>query len=99
MDLVANRRILLREHPSGEPGDECFETVTDRVPHVAPGQAVVRVRYLSVDPAQRIWMNPGGAYGFEALPGQPMLSLGVGEIVDSRNPRFPLGAWVTGRLC
>lgn len=99
MDLVGNRRILLREHPSGEPDDGCFELSTDRVPHVAPGQAIVRVRYLSVDPAQRIWMNPGGAYGFEAVPGAPMLSLGVGEVVDSRNPAFPLGAWVVGRLC
>ena len=98
MDLVANRKILLREHPGGEPDDSCFEVVTDRVPHVAPGEAVVRVRYLSVDPAQRIWMNPGGAYGFEARPGLPMLSLGVGEVVDSRNPSFPLGAWVGGKL-
>lgn len=99
MDLVNNRKILLREHPVAEPDDSCFEVVTDRVPHVAPGQAVVRVRYLSVDPAQRIWMNPGGAYGFEAVPGRPMLSLGVGEVVDSRNPRYPLGAWVGGKLC
>ena len=99
MDLVANRKILLREHPGTEPDDSCFETVTDRVPHVAPGEAVVRVRYLSVDPAQRIWMNPGGAYGFAAEVGRPMLSLGVGEVVDSRNPRYPLGAWVGGKLC
>ncbi|MBA3742613.1 NADP-dependent oxidoreductase [Sporichthya sp.] len=99
MDLVNNRKILLREHPAAEPDDSCFEIVTDRVPRVGPGQAVVRVRYLSVDPAQRIWMNPGGAYGFEATPGLPMLSLGVGEVVDSRNPRYPLGAWVGGKLC
>jgi NADPH-dependent curcumin reductase CurA len=43
-------------------------------------------------------MNPGGAYGFEAHVGLPMLSLGVGEVVDSLNPRFPCGAWVGGKL-
>ncbi len=98
MDLVANKQILLRRHPSGEPDDTCFETVTTRVPHVAPGEAVVRVRYLSVDPAQRIWMNPGGAYGIAGGLGRPMLSLGVGAVVDSRNPDYPLGCWVSGML-
>lgn len=98
MDL-ANRKLLLREHPTGTPEDSCFETVTEPVPPLADGEVLVRVRYLSVDPAQRIWMNPGGAYGFEAKPGLPMLSLGVGEVEASRNPRYPAGAWVGGKLC
>lgn len=93
-----NRQILLRAHPTAGPSDDCFETVTQEAPEAGSGEALVRVRYLSIDPAQRIWMNPGGAYGFEARPGQPMLGLGVGLVAESSNPRFPQGSWVTGRL-
>jgi NADPH-dependent curcumin reductase CurA len=93
-----NRRVLLARHPEAEPSDDCFAIETAPVPEPGPGEALVAVRWLSIDPAQRIWMNPGGAYGVNAGLGHPMLSLGVGEVLSSHNDAYAVGSFVTGML-
>jgi NADPH-dependent curcumin reductase CurA len=66
------------------------------VPEPGPGQALVRVRFLSIDPTIRGWMDD--AYGY--LPpigiGEVIRSGGVGEVVESRSDRYPAGALVLG---
>src|SRR3954470_17462985 len=91
-----NRRILLARHPAGEPGDDCFTAVTEPAPALSAGEALVRVRYLSVDPAQRMWMNPGGVYGVNTGVGAVVGSLGVGQVVESRSPAYRLDDLVYG---
>lgn len=96
--MDANRRILLARHPVGEPADDCYTAVTEPAPTLAADEALVRVRYLSVDPAQRMWMNPGGVYGLGTGVGAVVGSLGVGEVMESRNPAYPVGSQVYGML-
>jgi NADPH-dependent curcumin reductase CurA len=91
-----NRRVLLTRHPEAEPSDDCYTLETAPVPVLGDGEALVAVRHLSIDPAQRIWMNPGGAYGMGAGIGHPMLGIGVGEVVASNNDAYPVGAHLTG---
>ncbi len=93
-----NRRVLLVKHPEAEPADDCYALETAPMPQPGPGEALVAVRHLSIDPAQRIWMNPGGAYGMDAGLGKPMLGLGVGEVVQSNNDAYPVGSHVSGML-
>jgi NADPH-dependent curcumin reductase CurA len=96
--MDANRRILLARHPEGEPGDDCYTAVTEAAPALAADEALVRVRYLSVDPAQRMWMNPGGVYGVGTGVGAVVGSLGVGEVVESRSAAYGVGDRVQGML-
>jgi NADPH-dependent curcumin reductase CurA len=96
--MTTNRRILMARHPAGEPTDDCFSIDEVPVSELADGEALVAVQYLSVDPAQRMWMNPGGVYNTGAQIGAPMMSLGVGEVVASRNGAYAVGSTVEGML-
>jgi NADPH-dependent curcumin reductase CurA len=95
---MINRRILMARHPDAEPSDDCFTTDEVAVPEPGEGEALVAVRHLSIDPAQRMWMNPGGVYNMGAQVGQPMMSLGFGEVIASRSDRYPVGSTVNGML-
>jgi hypothetical protein len=88
----------MARHPDGEPTDDCFTTDEVALPELGDGEALVAVRHLSIDPAQRMWMNPGGVYNMGAQVGQPMMSLGFGEVVTSRSERYPVGSAVNGML-
>jgi NADPH-dependent curcumin reductase CurA len=90
--------LRLVRHPDSEPEDDCFSLTTEPVPTPGEGEALVRVTHLSVDPAQRIWMNPGGAYNVGTPLGAVMGSLGAGEVVASNSPAYEVGVTVTGML-
>jgi NADPH-dependent curcumin reductase CurA len=93
-----NRRILLRQRPSGDFDPKILERVVEPVPVPGPGQALVRNRYLSLDPTNRIWMGEGESY----LPPVPLNSVmrggGVGEVVASNSSKFKVGQKVGGML-
>ena len=92
-----NRQILLRRRPTGPITDDCFELVETPVPEPAAGEAIVRVRYLSLDPTIRIWVERDSYLPAIAL-GDPVRSAGLGVVVESRNDDFPVGATVMGML-
>ncbi|MBV8405838.1 MAG: NADP-dependent oxidoreductase [Gammaproteobacteria bacterium] len=57
-----NRRIVLARRPQGVPVPEDFRLETRPVPTPGPGQALLRTRYLSLDPYMRGRMNDGPSY-------------------------------------
>jgi len=68
------------------------------IPEPVAGQALVRNRYLSLDPSNRIWMGEGESYMPPVKLGEVMRGLGVGEVVASRTRKYPVGARVLGLL-
>jgi NADPH-dependent curcumin reductase CurA len=93
-----NRAWRLRRRPAGEVADGDLELVTEEIPELAEGQALVRTRLLSLDPTNRIWMSDIRGY----MPAVPidsvMRGLGIGEVVESRRDDMPVGALVSGFL-
>ena len=57
---------------------------------------LVKLRYISLDPAMRGWMNEGRSYVRPVELGHVMRAAGVGEVIESRNEAFPTGAYVVG---
>ena len=57
-----NRRIVLAKRPSGLVDDETVRVETEAAPEPADGQALVKVRYLSIDPTIRTWMDDVPSY-------------------------------------
>ena len=53
--MTRNRQVLLAGRPAGIPQAEHFEVVDGTCPSAADGQVLVRVEYLSVEPAMRGW--------------------------------------------
>ena len=91
-----NRRYLLAERPEGPVDENTFELVTEPVPEIADGEALVRVKYISIDPTNRMWIGEEPTYLPPVAIGEVMRGLGLGEVVESRNDNYPVGALVNG---
>jgi NADPH-dependent curcumin reductase CurA len=96
--MPSNRQFLLAQRPVGLPTRDTFRLVETPLGEPAEGQVLVRNRYLSIDPAMRGWMNEGKSYIEPVLLGGVMRALGVGEVIASRHPQFPVGSFVGGAL-
>jgi NADPH-dependent curcumin reductase CurA len=70
---------------------DAFTVERQDVPEPAPGEVLVRVHYVSLDPYQRIYLRRLGA-------GDTPPAGSVGQVVRSRSDEVPEGAWVTGEL-
>ena len=51
-----NRQLILRSRPKGLLAPSDLQLVETPLPSLAEGQALVRWRYLSIDPTVRMWM-------------------------------------------
>jgi NADPH2:quinone reductase len=91
-----NRAFRLRKRPEGDLADGDLELVSEQIPDLEEGQALVRNKLLSLDPTNRIWMSDIRGY----MPAVPidavMRGLGVGEVIESRRADMPVGATVSG---
>ena len=88
--------LHLIARPQGEPKDSDFELRPVDSRALNDGEARVAVRYLSVDPAMRIWMTEQKSYWPPVGLNEVMRAGGIGEIVESKNARLPVGSWVGG---
>lgn len=96
LSSAKSREYRLVKRPVGRVKPTDFEYVESPVPEPGPGQALARTLYLSLDPANRLWMNEGESYRGPIPLGQVMEGLGLAQIVRSNNPAFPVGSLVTG---
>jgi len=94
----SNRQVRLKSRPSGIPQAEHFEVVTAPLAEPAAGQFILRNRFLSVDPAMRGWVSAVANYSKPVGIGEVMRSRGVGEVVASRHPDYPVGDNLVGWL-
>ncbi|MCK7598177.1 NADP-dependent oxidoreductase [Microbulbifer sp. CAU 1566] len=91
------KAIQLSKRPCGDITPDIFETVELETPTLEQGQFLVKQTYMSLDPAMRTWLNPReDSYLPPVQVGEVMRSYGVGEVVESRNSNYPVGAHVVG---
>jgi NADPH-dependent curcumin reductase CurA len=93
---VTNRQFRLAARPQGLPTHADWTFTTEPVPQPADGQALVQNHYISLDPAMRGWMNDRRSYIRPVAIGDVMRALAVGKVVESRNPAFAAGDYVSG---
>jgi NADPH-dependent curcumin reductase CurA len=91
-----NTQCKLATRPTGLPKPTDWTIVDAEVPPLADGEFLVRVDYLSIDPAMRTWMNAGRSYVPAVELGEVMRAAGIGHVVDSNHPKFPVGQAVSG---
>src|SRR6266567_3992462 len=78
-----NRQILLVEKPIGKLGPEHFKMVEAAIPEPKDGEALLRVRYISLDAANRAWMH-GATYRAAVEANTIMAGGGIAEVVSSK---------------
>jgi NADPH-dependent curcumin reductase CurA len=94
--MPRNQQILLDNRPEGEASVANFRLVTTETPPLQDGQVLVQHHFLSLDPYMRGRMNAGKSYAQPQPLGEVMQGGIVGEVVESKNPRFQPGDKVVG---
>jgi NADPH-dependent curcumin reductase CurA len=93
--MTGNRRITLAHRPEGEVTADCFASDEADVPEPGPGEALVKVGWLSIDPTIRGWMAMD-TYLPAIEIGEPIRSGGLGEVIASNNDDYPVGSTLFG---
>lgn len=91
----SNRRVILAAIPNGPLKPEHFDVDEAEVPELGPGQALCRTILLSLDPANRAWMN-GRTYRSQLEAGDVMSGFTIAEVVDPGDSGFAAGTVVAG---
>jgi hypothetical protein len=87
-----NRQVVLRERPRGMVTEDCFEVVDRSLPELGPGEALLEVKYVGIDPTIRGWLDARGNYMPGVEIGEVIRSNGVGVVIATDyDARYPLG--------
>ena len=94
--MPTNHQILLDNRPEAEATVSNFKLVSSETPALADGQVLVRHHFLSLDPYMRGRMNDSKSYAAAQPLGEVMIGGTVGEVVESKHPKFQPGDKVAG---
>lgn len=91
-----NRRMVLAERPSGMVDASTVRMEELDVPAPGDGEALARVRYLSIDPTIRTWMDDAPGYLPPIAIDEVIRAGGIAEIVESKTDAYSPGQLVFG---
>jgi NADPH-dependent curcumin reductase len=94
--MSTNTQVLLASRPTGWVTEANFKIVNQPIPKPADGQILVRNHFLSLDPYMRGRMNDTKSYAAKQELDAVMIGGTVGEVVESKNPKFKAGDLVLG---
>lgn len=91
-----NQQVRLAKRPEGMPEDDTWTIKQEPMMEPGDGEFLVRVEYISLDPAMRGWLRDVRSYIPPVQIDEVMRGGAVGEIIKSNNAKFPIGAKVQG---
>ena len=92
------RQIVLASRPEAEPGPENFRMEQTTLPAPGPGEVLVRVIWMSLDPYMRGRMSAAKSYVPPIEVGAPMTAGCVAEVIASGDAGLKPGDLVEGRM-
>lgn len=92
------KKIVLASRPQGQVLPDNFRLEEAPVPAIQDGQILVRNHYLSLDPYMRMRMEDVKSYAAPQEIGAVMVGGTVGEVVESKNPKYAVGDKVVGMM-
>ena len=95
MSDTVNRQVLLVEKPTGKLGPEHFKLIQATIPEPKDGEVLLKVRYISLDAANRAWMH-GATYRAAVEANTVMAGGGIAEVVSSKDSSLKPGDIVFG---
>ena len=98
MSELMNQQWRLAKRPVGLVDDDTLTLSEEAVPELQDGQFRLRIRYISLDPTNRVWMNDADSYLPAVKIGAVMRGGGIGVIEESKHPGFAVGDHVSGLL-
>ena len=97
MSDTANHEIRLKTRPQGQVTTDLFERVEVAMPSAGEGQILLRVLFLSLEPAMRGWIADAPNYRDPVPLDSVMPGFTVSEVMASNHPDYAVGEIVAGR--
>ncbi len=94
--MPSNQQILLDNRPTGDAVASNFKLTSSETRALKDSEVLVRHHFLSLDPYMRGRMNDSKGYTAPQALGEVMIGGTVGEVVESRSPKFAVGDKVVG---
>jgi NADPH-dependent curcumin reductase CurA len=91
-----NRRLVLAERPTGVVDASTVRLEEADVPEPGPGEALAQVRYVSIDPTIRTWMDDAPGYLPPIAIGEVVRSGGIAEVLSSSSELYEPGDLLFG---
>jgi NADPH-dependent curcumin reductase len=95
---IKNRQVLLVARPKGAPVESDFRLVETELRDAVDGEVLVKNRFLSLDPYMRGRIGEAKSYAAGVEIGAVMIGSTVGEVVQSRHPKYAVGDVVVAGL-
>ncbi len=93
-----NTQVRLANRPEGMPTEDTWNIEVNAVPEPQDGEMIVRVLYISLDPAMRGWMRNTRSYIPPVEIGAVMRAGAVGRVEVSLHPDYAVGDHVYGQF-
>lgn len=93
-----NQQIKLIARPTGTPNASNWSFETHPIAEPGADEVLIKVNYLSIDPAMRGWMNEGKSYIKPVELGDVMRALGIGTVLKSNSKHFTVGDSVSASV-
>ena len=93
-----NKQFKLASRPVGKPTRENWDFVESSMPVPAEDEVLVKILYISLDPAMRGWMNEGKSYIRPVNIGEVMRAGTIGKVIESNSPHYKPGDYVNANL-
>jgi NADPH-dependent curcumin reductase len=91
-----NHQFRLAARPVGMPKREDWKYVEAAIPEPGEGEFVVKILYVSLDPAMRGWMREGRSYVPPVAIGDVMRAFALGRVSASKNAAYAVGDYAYG---
>ena len=93
---MMNKQWRLKARPIGEPTANTWQYSETEVPAISDGQLLIKIEYISLDPAMRGWLNDAKSYIEPVQIGDVMRAGTVGQVLESKHAKFAVGDYVCG---
>jgi len=94
--MTINHQVRLASRPVGLPKRADWSFTEEPVAEPGDGTFLVKIIYISLDPAMRGWLNESRSYIAPVAIGDVMRALAVGRVIASNHPGFAAGQDVSG---
>ncbi len=98
MTQASNTTVRLAKRPVGLADASTWAIAEEPVRRPQAGEVLVRIDYISLDPAMRGWLNDVKSYIPPVAIGEVMRAGAVGEVLESGDPAFATGDFVYGNM-
>ena len=94
---MRNQACRLSKYPQGKLSMDIFDLVPLPLPILTVGEFLVKQTHICLDPVMPYWLQQRHDNSLSPTQNNEIVqSYGVGEVIESLNPQFPVGVKVVG---